>query len=92
MAEFLIGQVVISRQGKDAGLVYVVGSVEADRVNLIRPPKFNTTHMKSKNPKHLQPVASARHPGTSKRAEELIAIIEAGQDIDAGYFHRSVMS
>lgn len=86
MAEFSVGQVVISRQGKDAGLEYVVGGVEADRgrVKLIRPPKFNTTHMKSKNPKHLQP--------TSKRAEELIAIIEAGQDIDAGYFHRSVMS
>lgn len=84
MAEFSVGQVVISRQGKDAGLEYVVGSVEGSRVNLIRPPKFNTTHMKSKNPKHLQP--------TGKRAEELIAIIEAGQDIDAGYFHRSVKS
>lgn len=84
MAEFSIGQVVISRQGKDAGLVYVVGGFESDgRVKLIRPERFNTSHMKAKNPKHLQP--------TSKRAENLIEIIKAGQDIDAGYFHRSVV-
>ena len=86
MAEFSVGQVVISRQGKDSGLEYVVGGFEAGkgRIKLIRPPKFNTSHMKAKNPKHLQP--------TGKRAEELIAMIEAGQDIDAGYFHRSVLS
>ena len=83
MAELSVGQVVISRQGKDAGLVYVVGSIESDgRIKLIRPERFNTSHMKIKNPKHLQP--------TNKRAEELIEIIKAGQDIDAGYFHRSV--
>ena len=83
MAEYSLGQVVISRQGKDAGLEYIVGGFEADgRVKLIRPEKFNTTHMKLKNPKHLQP--------TSKRAEDLVETIKAGQDIDAGHFHRSV--
>ncbi|MBQ7221511.1 MAG: hypothetical protein IJS28_11080 [Synergistaceae bacterium] len=85
MAEFSVGQVVISRQGKDAGLEYIVGGMNQDgRVMLIRPERFNTTHMKLKNPKHLQP--------TSKRAEELIDKIKAGQDIDAGHFHRSVVS
>ena len=85
MAEFLVGQVVISRQGKDAGLSYVVSSAEENgRVKVIRPPKFNTTHPKAKNPRHLQP--------TGNRAEELISRIEAGQDIDAGQFHRSVRS
>ena len=83
MAEFSVGQVVISRQGKDAGLEYIVGGMNQNgRVMLIRPERFNTTHMKLKNPKHLQP--------TSKRAEELIDKIKAGQDIDAGHFHRSV--
>ena len=85
MAEYSVGQIVISRQGKDAGLEYIVGGVEQDgRVKLIRPEKFNTSHMKLKNPKHVQP--------TNKRAEELIDKIKAGQDIDAGHFHRSVVS
>ena len=83
MAEYSVGQVVISRQGKDAGLEYIVGGFEQDgRVKLIRPEKFNTRHMKLKNPKHLQP--------TNKRAEDLVETIKAGQDIDAGHFHRSV--
>ncbi len=83
MAEFSVGQVVISRQGKDAGLEYIVGGIEQDgRVRLVRPEKFNTSHMKLKNPKHLQP--------TNKRAEELAERIKACQDIDAGHFHRSV--
>ena len=83
MAEYSVGQVVISRQGKDAGLEYIVGGFEQDgRVKLIRPEKFNTSHMKLKNPKHLQP--------TNKRAEDLVETIKAGQDIDAGHFHRSV--
>ena len=85
MAEYSVGQIVISRQGKDAGLEYIVGGIEQDgRVKLIRPEKFNTSHMKLKNPKHVQP--------TNKRAEELIDKIKAGQDIDAGHFHRSVVS
>ncbi|MBQ7545311.1 MAG: hypothetical protein IJT02_10265 [Synergistaceae bacterium] len=85
MAEFLVGQLAISRQGKDAGTLYVVSGTDGKgRIQVIRPPKFNTTHPKAKNPKHLQAV--------QKRAEELISNIEAGQDIDAGQFHRSVGS
>ncbi|MBQ3447901.1 MAG: hypothetical protein IJG37_09700 [Synergistaceae bacterium] len=83
MAEFSVAQIVISRQGKDSGLVYVVSGVDPDgRVRVIRPEKYNVTHPKAKNPKHLQP--------TNKRAENLTDYIKAGKDIDAGYFHRSV--
>lgn len=83
MAKCEIGQVVISRQGKDAGLVYVVAGFEPDgRVKLIRPDRFNTTHPKKKNILHLQ--------STLKRAENLLESIKAGKDIDRGYFFRSV--
>ena len=85
MAEFEIGQVVISRQGKDAGLEYVVSGVEQDgRIRLIRPERFNVSNPKKKNPKHLQK--------TSKQAENLAEKIKAGNNIDAGYFHRSLVT
>ena len=81
--KFQIAQVVISRQGKDAGLEYVVSGFESDgRIKLIRPERFNVTRPKIKNPKHLQ--------STLRRAEKLIDLIKAGKDIDAGFFHRSV--
>ncbi|MBR1487218.1 MAG: KOW domain-containing protein [Synergistaceae bacterium] len=83
MAEYQIGQIVISRKGKDTGLFYVVSGFEADgRINLIRPKKFNVSKPKKKNPKHLQ--------STLRRAEDLLEFIKTGQDIDAGYFFRSV--
>ena len=83
MAEFTIGQVVISRQGKDTGLEYVIAGFEQDgKVKLVRPNRFNVTRPKQKNPKHLQ--------STLRRAENLLEFIKAGKDIDAGYFHRSV--
>ena len=83
MAEYQIGQIVISRQGKDTGLSYVVSGFESDgRVKLIRPARFNVSNPKKKNPKHLQ--------STLRRAEDLLNFIEAGKDIDAGYFFRSV--
>ena len=84
MAEFSVGQVVISRKGKDAGVKYVVSGLDGSRARLIRPPRFNTTHPKAKNPKHLQ--------GTCATVIELVSKLEAGQDIDAGQFHRSVRS
>ena len=83
MAQFTLGQIVISRQGKDAGLEYVVSGFEPDgRVRLIRPLKYNVRNPKKKNAKHLQK--------TSRTAENLTEKIKAGNDIDAGYFHRSV--
>ncbi len=83
MAELSIGQIVISRQGKDTGLEYVVSGFEADgKIKLIRPERFNVSNPKKKNIKHLQK--------TSRRAENLAEYIKAGKNIDAGYFHRSV--
>ena len=85
MAELPVGQLAVSRKGKDTGTLYVVSGMDSKgRVQVIRPPKFNTTHPKAKNIRHLQPV--------NGNAEELAAIIKAGQDIDAGYFHRIVGS
>ena len=79
MAEFKIGQIVISRQGKDTGLKYVVSGFEADgKIKLIRPPKFNVSKPKIKNPKHLQ--------STLRCAENLLDLIKAGKNIDAGFF------
>ena len=83
MAEYQIAQIVISRQGKDTGLKYVVSGFETDgRIKLIRPDRFNVSNPKKKNPKHLQ--------STLRRAEELLEFIKAGKNIDAGYFFRSV--
>ncbi|MBQ6972214.1 MAG: hypothetical protein IJP86_07645 [Synergistaceae bacterium] len=83
MAELSIGQIVISRQGKDAGLLYVVSGIgTGGRIQVIRPERFNVSRPKNKNLKHLQ--------ATSRRSDELADKIKAGNDIDAGYFHRSV--
>ena len=83
MAEFEIGQVVISRRGKDTGLEYVVSGFESDgRIRLIRPERFNVSNPKKKNSKHLQK--------TSRHAENLAEKIKAGNNIYAVYFHRSL--
>ena len=83
MAEFEIAQIVISRQGKDSGLKYIVSGFDSDgRVKLIRPERFNVSKPKKKNPRHLQ--------STLRRAEDLLEKIKAGKDIDRGHFYRSV--
>ena len=82
MAEFSLGQIVISRKGKDTGDEYVVSGVDGGRILLIRPERFNVSNPKKKNPKHLQ--------GTSRYAQGLTERIKAGTNIDAGNFHRSV--
>ena len=79
MAEYQVGQIVISRQGKDKGIFYVISGFEADgKIKLIRPPKFNVSKPKTKNPKHLQ--------STLRCAENLLDLIKAGKNIDAGFF------
>lgn len=84
MAELQITQIVISKQGKDKGLEYVVAGFAADgRVKLIRPAKYNMDRPKLKNSRHLQ--------GTLRRAQNLEEFIKAGKNIDAGYFYRSVL-
>ncbi len=82
--ELNLGQVVISKQGKDSGLIYVVSGFSPDgKINLIRPNKFNLSRPKRKNIKHLQ--------FTKIIINELAELIKAGNhDIDRGYFFRSL--
>lgn len=76
---FSLGQVVISKRGKDQGTVYVVvGFPERDRLALADAGKFNVARPKRKNPRHVQP--------TLRRAAELVGLIEAGKNIDRGRF------
>ena len=72
-----LGQVVISRRGKDKGTFYVVvGFPGKGRLALADAGKFNISRPKMKNPRHIQI--------TSLRAAELAKQIEMGKDIDRG--------
>jgi len=73
-----LGQVVISKQGKDVGRIYVVVGEAEGRVFLADACKFNVKRPKRKNPKHLQPMRIVIDE-VRKKAEE-------GQDIDHGRF------
>ncbi|MBQ9564486.1 MAG: KOW domain-containing RNA-binding protein [Synergistaceae bacterium] len=72
-----LGQVVLSRRGKDRGTFYVVVGFEGEgRLALADAGKFNVSRPKRKNPRHVQ--------ATSRRAAELAGQIEMGKDIDRG--------
>ena len=73
-----LGQVVLSRQGKDRGKFYVVVGFEKDRLALADGERFNVSRPKKKNPRHIQ--------RTSRCAAELVELIEAKRDIDRGRF------
>ena len=76
---YRLGQVVVSKRGKDAGSTYViVGFLDGDRLALADAARFNVTNPKPKNPKHVQP--------TSRCVAEVIEFVEAGKDIDHGRF------
>jgi hypothetical protein len=78
---YLVGQLVVSKRGKDAGHSYViVGFLGGNRLALADAGKFNVTSPKSKNPKHIQP--------TGRVAAELKTLAEAGKNIDHGVFCR----
>jgi len=79
MADIELGQVVISKQGKDIGRIYVVVGMAEGRVLLADTCKFNVMRPKRKNLKHLQPMRLVIDE-VRKKAEE-------GQDIDHGRFH-----
>jgi len=79
MANLELGQVVISKQGKDVGSTYVVVGESLGRILLADANKFNVTCPKRKNPKHLQPMRLI--------IDEVRRIVEEGQDIDHGRFH-----
>jgi ribosomal protein L14E/L6E/L27E len=78
MADLELGQVVISKQGKDVGRTYVVVGVADSRVLLADAQKFNVTSPKRKNPKHLQPMRLI--------IDEVRKKVEEGQNIDHGRF------
>lgn len=55
---YRLGQVVLSRRGKDRGSRYVVvGFPEEDRLALADADRFNVSRPKRKNPKHVQPTS-----------------------------------
>jgi hypothetical protein len=79
--EYRVGQVVVSKRGKDAGHVYViVGFLDGGRLALADARKFGADHPKSKNPKHVRP--------TPHVAEEIAASVRAGKKLDHGEFCR----
>lgn len=76
---YRVGQVVLSRRGKDRGSLYVVvGFPERDRLALADADRFNVSRPKKKNPKHVQP--------TSLFTAEVADWVESGKDIDRGRF------
>jgi ribosomal protein L14E/L6E/L27E len=78
MADLKLGQVVISKQGKDVGRTYVVVGVGKGRVFLADARRFNVSHPKRKNPKHLQPMRLV--------IDEIYKKAIEGQNIDHGRF------
>ena len=76
---YRLGQVVLSRRGKDRGNLYVVvGFLEEDRLALADADRFNVSRPKRKNPKHVQL--------TSLFAAEVAEWVRSGRDIDRGRF------
>lgn len=75
---YSIGQIVLSKQGKDRGTFYMVVGFEGNRLALADAKRFNVSRPKKKNAKHVQ--------WTSRRATGLVALIETGKNIDHGHF------
>jgi ribosomal protein L14E/L6E/L27E len=75
---FQIGQVVLSRKGKDAGKWYVVVKIqpEDNRIFVSDGDKFPVSKPKAKNPLHLQ--------GTRWVIEEVAQRIARGEELDKG--------
>ena len=75
--EYRVGQLVISKRGKDAGHRYViVGFLGEKRLALADADKFNVDRPKSKNPKHVT--------STRQVMDEAAACAEAGKNINRG--------
>jgi ribosomal protein L14E/L6E/L27E len=74
---YRVGQIVISKRGKDAGCAYViVGFLGEGKLALADAKKFNVNRPKPKNPKHVQV--------TSHVVAEVAAWVESGKNIDRG--------
>lgn len=84
--EYRVGQVVISKRGKDAGRAYVIAGFFAEnRLVLIDGERFGVSRPKLKNPRHVQ--ATLRFIDAT-----LTALIEAGREIDHGELRRFLAS
>jgi ribosomal protein L14E/L6E/L27E len=83
--EYRVGQVVVSKRGKDAGHRYViVGFLGEKRLALADAGKFNVDRPKSKNPKHVMP--------TPHVMKEAAMCAEAGKNINRGELCRFLES
>ena len=83
--ECRVGQVVVSRKGKDSGRVYVVvGFLGENRLALADAEKFTAARPKPKNLKHVKP--------TSRVIPEVALWLEVGKDIDRGELCRLLES
>jgi ribosomal protein L14E/L6E/L27E len=83
--EYRVGQVVVSKRGKDAGQRYViVGFLGEKRLALADADKFNVDRPKSKNPKHVTP--------TTHVMKEAAACVQAGKNINRGELCRFLES
>ena len=83
--EYRVGQLVVSRTGKDTGRRYViVGFLDGKRLALADADKFNVNRPKPKNPKHVTP--------TPHVMDEVAVCAEAGKNINRGELCRFLKS
>ncbi|MDR2523651.1 MAG: KOW domain-containing RNA-binding protein [Synergistaceae bacterium] len=82
--EYRVGQVVISKRGKDAGRAYVIVGFLENRLALADAVRFNVGRPKCKNPKHVKPMPRV--------IGEVAAWAKAGRKIDRGELCRLLES
>jgi len=86
--EYRVGQLVISKRGKDAGHRYVIvgflGEKQKRRLALADAVKFNVDRPKLKNPKHVE--------STQHVMNEAVVCIEAEKNINRGELCRFLES
>ena len=86
--EYRVGQIVVSKRGKDAGQRYVIvgfsGEKQGKRLALADADKFNVSRPKFKNPKHITP--------TPHVMIEAAMCAEAGKNINRGELCRFLES
>ncbi|MDR2529804.1 MAG: KOW domain-containing RNA-binding protein [Synergistaceae bacterium] len=82
--EYRVGQVVISKRGKDAGRAYVIIGFLGRKLALADALRFNVGRPKYKNPKHVTP--------TPRVIGEAAAWVEAERKIDRGELCRFLES
>jgi len=86
--EYQVGQLVISKRGKDAGHRYVIvgfsGDKQKRRLALADALKFNIGRSKLKNPKHVEPSPHVMN--------EVVVCVRAGKNINRGELCRFLES